>query len=204
MAGAAAAFLALAGFSSAASAVAFQGGYTITSSNAGLQVWTTPLADSLALELSEGDDPYSVDLFGIWTGLWDWTDGPADISVDFGFKAPESSGSVDGTIDGNRFLGFFTDGSVTWGEPRVLEFGNGGELQISLSDVEFKPGYFDDFDFLGWPVPDGSFGGIVTAEFEILKDSGVISTPLPAALPLLLSAFGGLFLLGRRRNAAGA
>jgi hypothetical protein len=66
-------------------------------------------------------------------------------------------------------------------------------------DVTFKRIAGGDASFFTNALVDG---GIVAREFDSFKDgSGLVPIPLPAGLPLLLTAFGVLALVRRRRAA---
>ena len=196
---AAGAFLAVVGASSMASAVGFSGSYQVNAHNSGpgLLIQTQELADPLNFALANPGDFYTVDLFKIWTEETDveWGEDtlPRSISVDFDFTAPPSSGSVLGTTLGGSII--ITEwGSVTWAGPEVIDFGNGGKLRITLSDETFNKGLFG--------LKHGrDHGAIVEAKFKLISDS-VAEVPLPASLPLLMAALGGLAVLRRRTGAA--
>lgn len=65
-------------------------------------------------------------------------------------------------------------------------------------DVTFERVAGGDAEFFTNALVDG---GIVAREFDSFKDGGTPVVPLPAGLPLLLTAFGA-FALARRRRAA--
>lgn len=91
---------------------------------------------------------------------------------------------------------------------------NGGasEFDLASGDLDLVDGerYFDAF-WVEWAGGNLTFsngkGGTATLGDRVTLDGDPISTapvPLPAALPLLLSAFGGLAFLRSRRKAAAA
>jgi hypothetical protein len=190
----AAAFVAAVAVASAASAVGFSGSYAITAHNSGngLLIHTQELADPLNFVLNNPGDMHTVNLFKIWTDESDvgWDDGVArPISVAFDFSSPASLGTVSGTTVGGGFV--FQEGRLTWNGPGLINFGNGGQLQISLSDEDFNEGFFG-------LTPGKKHGAKVEAKFTLISDS-VSEVPLPASLPLFMAALGGLAVL-RRRN----
>jgi hypothetical protein len=176
-AAAAAAFLAVLGASSGASAVSFSGSYQVNalSSDPGLVIQTQELADPLNFVLANPGDWYSVDLFKIWTDEGDVGNDdqvPAPISVDFSFSAPPSSGAVTGITVGGGLL--FQEGRVEWDGPEIISFGNGGQLKVRLSDEDFNWGIFG--------LSEGyKHGATVKAKFELISNS--VAVPLPASLP---------------------
>lgn len=196
---AAAAFAAVVGASSMASAVNFSGSYQVNalSSDPGLVIQTAELADPLNFALNNPGDMFMIDLFDIWTdessaNLDDFAS--ANISVDFNFVAPPSLGSVNGTtMAGTIFIA--SSGVLEWDGPSVLDFGTGGQLQISLSDELFNVG-----GGLGL-TPGRDHGATVQATFKLISDSTTV-VPLPASLPLFMAALSGLALLRRRTRAA--
>lgn len=205
LAAAAVAILGLAGFAPASAAVNFTGGYTVevNKKDPGLKISTDRETGSLGFNLDVGST-VSVDLFDIWTDekAINWDDKiPSPMSVAFNFTAPEFDGLASGTTVGASFdfLGVpvLEYGKLVWDEKLIeLAFGNGGLLQISLSDVIFNKG------FLG--TSSGEFwGATVSADFTLVSDSTAV-IPLPAGLPLLLSGMGGLAFLRWRRGAAAA
>jgi hypothetical protein len=193
------AFLAAVAVSSVASAVSFSGSYAVNalSADPGLVIRTAELAEPLGFTLNGPGDVYAVDLFKIWTD--ETFINPDDrmqagISVDFDFSAPLATGSVTGTTMGGSVL-IFAGGKVEWSGPSVIDFGNGGKLSIKLSDETFNLGLF------GNTTPGRKHGAIVEAKFTLVSEP-VEQIPLPAAMPLLASALGGLFLFRRRSRAA--
>lgn len=192
-AAAGATFLAAVAVASAASAVSFSGSYAVTAhdSGNGLLIQTQELADPLNFVLTDPGDMYTVDLFKIWTDESDvgWDDTVAKpISVDFDFTAPASMGGTIGTTVGGGFV--FQEGRLTWNGPAIIDFGNGGQLHIALSDEDFNEGFFG-------LTPGKKHGAKVEAKFTLISDS-VSQVPLPATLPLFMVALGGLAALRRR------
>ena len=135
---------------------------------------------------------YKVYLFRIWTDETDVGNDdktPKSISVDFTFAAPPSTGSVQGTTVGGSII-IAEWGEVKWAGPEVINFGNGGKLQVSLKDGKFNGGLFG-------LTPGYEHGKNIEAKFTLLMNP----IPLPASLPLFMAALGGLALLRRRTRA---
>jgi hypothetical protein len=194
MTAAAAAFAVVAGVASIASAVSFSGSYQINAHNSGngLLIETKELADPLNFVLTNPGDMYKVDLFRIWTNETDVGGDdktPKTISVDFDFTAPPSAGSVLGTTVGGSIV-ILEWGEVKWAGPEVIDFGNGGKLQISLKDETFNGGVFG-------LIHGEKHGKNIEAKFTLISDS-TREIPLPASLPLFMAALGGMSLLRRR------
>jgi hypothetical protein len=194
-----AAFVAVVGVSTVASAVSFSGSYQINalSSDPGLVVQTQELADPLNFVLTNPGDMVTLNLFKIWTNETDVGSDDfmqAGISVDFDFTSPLTTGTVTGATFGATAFFVFEGGELVWDGPKVLDFGNQGKLQIELSDESFNYG------LLG-TTPGKKHGAIVEAKFTLVSDS-VSQVPLPASLPLFMAALGGLALIRRRTSTA--
>lgn len=189
---AAATFLALAGLASAASAVTFEGDFTVNAldHDPGLVIKTAPLGSPLNFSLDRVGDSYTTDLFRIWTNeksanMDDFM--TADIAVDFTFTTPAGFGQVTGTTHAAKGL-LTAWGELIWDGPTEISFGDGRVLTVTLSNAKFNKGIFSDF------FPGYGFGADVEAIFALS------AIPLPAGLPLLLSGVGGLALLRRRQK----
>lgn len=176
--------------STAAQAVTFQldsFDVQLHDSGPGLLLDWKPILETPAVGDLDVGDHVVVNLFKIWTNETtvnrdDRVDQP--ISVDFEFSLPEPfGGQVSGETDGiRRFAGFYQAGRLRWDGPSILNFGNGGELEVSLSDEIFNEGIF-------FGLNEGKrHGAIVQAKFALLSDS-VEDVPEP-------TAFLGLSLLG--------
>ena len=157
----------------------------------GLVLWETDLlAAPATFTLNTVGDSYTRQLFRVGTneGALNTDDVvPYNIEVDFTFTSPPPGfgGTAEGLTGAGWFLQSF--GYVAWDNPLVLNFGNTGQLGITLSNATF-----------GLP---GS--AVISASFQLLRnDSGTASVPEPATMTLM-----GLGLIGaaahfRRRRAA--
>jgi hypothetical protein len=190
--------LALAGTSTTAAAVGFSGSYTVNALGAdpGLVIRTATLSERLELDLEPGKWK-TVKLFDIWTDETAVNFGDdfaaADISVAFDFGAPIAKGTVTGTTTAATIF-VASKGVLRWDGPAEIAFGDGGLLRVSLGNEIFNGG-------LGLGLmPGRQHGATVHAKFRLVSEP-VSQVPLPAGLPLLASAMGGIFLLRQRRSA---
>jgi PEP-CTERM motif len=182
-----------------ASATQFVGGFTVsTNSGSGLIVDANPSNAPLNFGLNYGDPSYSVALFNLSTpeSSLDLDDlFPKAISVAFDFTSPVTLGNYAGKTDGaftitKLFPLTFADyGTVKWGSPIDLAFGNGGNLHISLSDTTFGLG---KNKLTGKP-------GTVYATFDVTSPD-VPSVPEPATWAMMLGGFGLIGTAMRRRR----
>ena len=106
------------------------------------------------------------------------------ISTTFNFLQPTSaSGSVNGVGVDTSLLFVLDHGNIHWNGPATVDFGNGLDLTIALSDASF-------FSVLGNPRVG------IDATFSLTGAGSAVSpTPLPAALPLFATGMGGIGLL---------
>ena len=192
-AGAAAIALATA---SAANATAFVGDYSATVNNVdpGLVLGLTDLPGGISFSLNNPGDTATRDLFVLWTdeGSLQADDlVPKPISVAFSFTLPTAfGGAVGGDTYGEKvFYGLFQHGHVAWDGPQILNFGNGGQLKVSLNDTDFNGG------FLGL----GKTGATITGSFDLVSNA----VPEPATWAMMITGFGLAGAAVRRRRALG-
>ena len=182
---------------SSASAATFVGGYTasVNSSDPGLVLNIQDLAGGLNFALTNAGDNFSVNLFNLYTpeASVDADDKVAKpISVAFNFTLPTVfTGSVPGQTAGDSFVyGLYQQGHVTWSGPQILNFGNGGQLKVSLNDATFNSGLFGLDKGAGHGAP-------ITAKFELVS----AAVPEPATWAMMIAGFGMAGAAIRRRRA---
>lgn len=183
----------------AASAVTFSADWSVAanSSDPGLVIETAPGAGSFTTrDLAVGESA-TVRLFDIWT---DETTVNGDdrvakpIQTSFSFTDPVAGGAISGsTVGESSLFGIFQQGRLTWDGPLTLNFGSNGtgRFTLALTDAIFNDGLFG--------LDEGRRNG---AHVKAKLTYDVAPIPLPAALPMLLGAFGLLGAAARRRGAA--
>lgn len=162
---------------------------TIISQNSGLICSLT--ACGVDAELNAGLDGTQFPLAEGQSNTFDFIDwsfsglGGAifEVEATLAFAAPlNESVSSSGAGGFITFFGILTAAGLDWsGLPATLALADG-----SVFDVDFQSGF-------------GIFFGDITTTATVTATK-VAAVPLPAALPLLAFAFGGLVLLGRRRR----
>jgi hypothetical protein len=132
------------------------------------------------------------------TGSFFGTTEKDNIAENFSFTLPSSlSGSLAGSGSETVYTGFFgivdgVSGKISWDNPLTLNFTDGAELQISLSDATFdKSGYFTN--------PNQSV--TVNATLDLVQ--GPDPVPEPGTLLLFGASVIGLAAIMRRRQKAG-
>ncbi len=113
------------------------------------------------------------------------------VKTTFNFTQPSSaSGSVFGSGTDASLFFILNAGNITWNGPAAVNFGNGLDLTIALSDASFFS--------LGNPF---NTRVAIDATFSLTGGGAQVSqAPLPAALPLFATGLGGLGLLGWLRS----
>jgi len=115
------------------------------------------------------------------------------IKTNFSFTQPTvANGSVTGTGTDTSLFFVLDNGNIHWNGPAVVDFGNGLDLTIALSDGSFFGSVL------------GSVG--VNATFSLTGTiNNVAQTPLPTALPLFASVLAAMGLVGwwRRKRQLG-
>jgi hypothetical protein len=121
------------------------------------------------------------------------------ITTTFNITQPgPASGSVTGTGTNASFFFVFDHGNIHWNGPTTIDFGNGLDLTIALSDASFSSLFGGIF------TPYPSVG--IDATFSLSGTNATVSqAPLPAAAPLFATGLGAIGLLGwwrRKRQRA--
>jgi hypothetical protein len=188
---------------SAAQALVINGSYTVNlNQGSGLVVQSSDVfSNPFSINLNEGV-PLTVDLFDIWTNDGSISGGdtsPQSGTVEWTITDPAGSGTSEGESAGYNYWVFIFNvqgGSITWDNPTEIALANGGELEISLSDVTFNEGLYGT-------DPGYHNGATVEATFR-LTDAGssgpVASVPEPMSLGLFGLGLIGMGVVARRRR----
>lgn len=174
--------------------------YNPANPNAGLGVNWAPVNNApLTFNLNPGDSQ-TFDLFYLWTDetAVNVSDdlNPENISVNFNFNPPPSSGSVNGTTAGVvnfcvPFLGCALQyGNVHWNQPTLVNFGSGGQYTVELSDANFN------CCLPYGTLPGEKFGATIQA--TVTYDSAP-AVPEPSSLIMLGSGLLGAAGIVRRK-----
>jgi hypothetical protein len=130
--------LATVGLTAAAYATPVVGTATFTDSGPsgnGLTFTGSFSPSSLNLNLTAGT-PYSINNY-LTINSTDTTfigTSTDNLLVSFSFTQPVGSGSISGTGDVVNFFGFFQDGNINWNGPGTINFADGSQLTILLSN----------------------------------------------------------------------
>lgn len=178
-----------------ANATTFVGDYsaTVNTVDPGLKLNVFDLPGALNFSLNNPGDTSATDIFKLYTleGSIESDDlAPKPISVAFNFTLPDVfGGSVGGTTYGESFFGVVQNGHVQWSGPQILNFGNGGQLQVALNNADFNKGFF------GLDEGKGD-GATITASFQLVSNA----IPEPATWAMMITGFGLAGVAIRRRR----
>jgi hypothetical protein len=182
-------------------AATFSGSFAISGdafSDPGLVVSANPTSGTGTFNIANVGESITFALFDIWTaeGTVNSDDLiPQSINVDFDMTSPEANGTLGGSSVGeSMFFGLFQGGSVSWGSPLSLLFGNGGQLDLALNDADFNWGLFGT-------TPGQKHGATINLTATYVSES-IAPVPLPATGLLLIAGLGGLAVARRRKKAA--
>lgn len=181
----------------AAFAATFKGTVSIAGAFAdpGLVIGVAPATGGFATPDLQVGESHRFDLFRIWTDAGslkpdDRVAQPITATVRFG--EPLGVGAFSGSTVGEPVGRFYQQGRLEWDGPLTLNFGpNGsGQVTLSLSEAIFNKGFRS-------LAAGAQNGAMVSGTLRY----DVAPVPLPAALPLLIGAFGlmGATVARRRR-----
>lgn len=155
-----------------------------------LQMWAqiNPNLDDIIFGLDEGDT-YSFYFATIGTNEgWIHNDdlNPGTITAYVDFDNPDLIQSIGGTSVGFSAYWHFVQGwNLVWNDPVVVNFGNGGQFTIELSDVGYESWW--------WQGPDGSANVYATVTLNAAP------VPEPSTILLMGVGFLGMVGLGKKR-----
>lgn len=186
-----------------AQATIIQGSYAVNLNNTdpGLVLQSAnDLSNPFTLNLTQGVSE-TFDLFDIWTNESTVNFGedttPMSGSVDWTFTAPTGSGTSSGDTYGFNAWFVFQGGKISWSNPTTVSLGNGGSLDISLSDETFNGDWFG-------LNPGQANGATVKSTFLLTEAGDPTAVPAPGSFGILGIGIGllgfGVMLRRRRSN----
>lgn len=148
-----------------------------------LDIASNPYVDNLTLGV-----PVTLDLFRIWTNETAVSLGEDNIFkpavVLWTFLSPLGGGLTTGFTHGTTFFGLFDSAEVLWGGPTVVDFANGAQIMIWLSNAQFNAASLSTlfFDL----TPGIAYGANVEATLLMTRPPLGSPVPEPAIVTLLM------------------
>lgn len=188
---------------SAATLVNLQGSDTVTliqDKDPGLVLQTKSINSSFGFDFTALNQTKTVKLFDLFTNETsvnsdDLASSPIHVGFDFSSPSKVTNVTVSGQTEGQSFLfGAIQDGAVNWSGSETVTFANGSEVLVSLNNATFNTGFFG-------LKPGQKAGADIVASFTLLK--GPSAVPEPATWAMMLTGFGGLGAVMRKRRREG-
>ena len=183
-----------------AHATSFTGDYRVdkvNTSDPGLVVGVHDLPGAVNFNLDAVGDKATVKLFKLFTAETsvdadDLKSKPIWVGFDLtalGLGAVTGADLTGSTVGQKLLLGLVQGGAVNWGAGKVYDFGDGGQILVTLNNATFDQGAF---------APRGGLdrAATITATFTLIS----ASVPEPATWALMIGGFGLAGAALRRRG----
>lgn len=136
-------------------------------------------------------------------GAWSATNSPLTATFTFTIPTPSGPTSDSGTITGAQVNGVSANGtlSVVWpSQPVEFDFADGTKLDVTLGNLVASCSGRNDNNCLAEAGPYYMSGTFLVLNGPTGDPGPVAATPIPGALPLMVSGLGALGFFGWRRK----